>query len=65
MGMTRDGGKPNVKPTSYSPPQGPADQMHQGPGLGGDNHGTGQKGSSEHMTGRPGIGGKNYGSDPC
>ena len=64
---THDGGKPNVKPTSYSPPQGPAGQMHQGPGLGGDNHGHGQSGSSEHMSGSPGIGGKTMkaGSQNC
>jgi len=39
MAMTRDGGKPNTKPIPYSPPQGPKDQMREGPGLGGTNHG--------------------------
>lgn len=58
---THDGGKPNVKPIPYSTPQGPTNQMHQGPGLGGDNHGCGMDGSSEHMRGQPGIGGTNKG----
>lgn len=40
MSNTRDGGKPEVKPLPYSPPQGPTGQMRQGPGLGGTNHGT-------------------------
>lgn len=67
MALARDGGKPNVKPLKYATPQGPTSQMHKGPGLGGDNHGTGQKGSSEHMTGSPGIGGTKhpYGSQDC
>lgn len=60
MGMTRDGGKPNVKPIPYSPPTADV-PMRKGPGLGGDNHGCGQQGSSEHMKGRPGIGGQNKG----
>ena len=58
---THDGGKPNVKPLRYSPPQGPSEQMRQGPGLHGDNHGCGQYGTSEHMKGSPGIGGTNKG----
>lgn len=64
---TKDGGKPQVKPLRYSPPQGPSSQSHQGPGLGGDNHGTGQSGTSEHMSGSPGIGGTKYpyGSQEC
>lgn len=62
MSQTRDGGKPNVKSMSYSTPQGPSGQSHQGPGLDGDNHGNGQGGSSEHMSGRPGIGGTNKGN---
>lgn len=36
---THDGGKPQVKPIPYSPPKGPTSQTHQGPGLGGTNHG--------------------------
>jgi len=28
-----------VKPLPYSPPKGPTNQMRQGPGLGGTNHG--------------------------
>lgn len=40
MSQTRDGGKPDCKPLPYSPPQGPKDQMRQGPGLGGDNKGS-------------------------
>lgn len=39
MSQTRDGGKPNTKPIPYSPPQGPKGQSHEGPGLGGTNHG--------------------------
>jgi hypothetical protein len=62
MSLTRDGGKPNVKALKYSTPQGPSGQSHQGPGLGGDNHDTGQRGSSEHMSGSPGIGGTNKGN---
>ncbi len=37
---TRDGGKPEVKPLPYSPPKGPQGQSHEGPGLGGTNHGS-------------------------
>lgn len=62
---TRDGGKPVVKPLSYSPPQGPTNQMRQGPGLGGDNHGNcGSQGGAERgpESGRPGIGGTNHGN---
>lgn len=36
---TSNGGKPDVKPLPYSPPQGPKGLDHQGPGLGGTNHG--------------------------
>lgn len=32
MSNTRDGGKPEVKPLPYSPPQGPKGQSDQGPG---------------------------------
>lgn len=39
-GYTHDGGKVDPKPLDYKPPQGPASQSHQGPGLGGTNHGT-------------------------
>ena len=60
--LTHDGGKPNVKPLRYSPPQGPASQSHNRPGLGGDNHGNAQSGTSEHMSGSPGIGGTNKGN---
>ena len=35
-----NGGQQTMKDIVYSPPQGPKDQMRQGPGLGGDNHGT-------------------------
>ena len=35
-----NGGHPEVKPLPYSPPVGPKDQHHVGPGLaGGTNHG--------------------------
>lgn len=34
-----NGGKQDPKTIPYSPPKGPADQMRQGPGIGGTNHG--------------------------
>lgn len=37
---TTNGGKQTPKDLPYSPPQGPIDQMREGPGLGGANHGT-------------------------
>jgi hypothetical protein len=39
---THDGGKPSPQPTTYSPPQGPKDQYHEGPGMAqpSQNHGT-------------------------
>lgn len=41
MSQTRDGGKPDVKPILYSPPQGPSNiNDPKGPGLHGDNCGT-------------------------
>lgn len=36
---TNGGGKPEKKPLEYCPPQGPKGQSHEGPGLGGSNHG--------------------------
>lgn len=42
---THDGGKPAPKDLPYSPPQGPKDQMHQGPGYG-DRPGGQNKGTS-------------------
>ena len=39
MSCTRDGGKPIKYDLPYSPPQGPKDQGHEGPGLGGTNKG--------------------------
>lgn len=36
---TNDGGKPEVKPLPYDPPQGPTSQTQQSPGLHGTNHG--------------------------
>lgn len=36
---TSGGGKPEKKPLEYCPPQGPKGQSHEGPGLGGSNHG--------------------------
>lgn len=56
------GGPTTAKPIPYSTPQGPSEQMRQGPGLGGDNHDCGEEGTSEHMTGSPGIGGTNHGN---
>lgn len=62
--LTRDGGKPNVKSLPYSAPQGPTNQMRQGPGLGGSNSDCGTQG--EHSTnatssGSPGLHGDNKG----
>lgn len=34
-----NGGQMEVKPIPYSPPCGPTNQMHKGPGLGGTNCG--------------------------
>lgn len=63
MTCTRDGGKPVVKPLPYSPPKGPSSQFRQGPGLGGDNYGTGSKPvCRETLNGSPGIGGTNHGN---
>lgn len=63
--LTRDGGKPNVKPLDYAKPQGPTEQMRQGPGLGGKNLGPcGTQGEHSLRTsesGSPGIGGTNHG----
>lgn len=66
--LTRDGGKPNVKPLPYSSPRGPTDQMRNRPGIGGANHGNKQssiqvESASDpgEFTGRPGIGGSNHG----
>ena len=56
------GGVMSAKPLPYSTPQGPTNQMQQGPGLHGDNHGCGMYGTNEHMRGSPGIGGKNKGN---
>lgn len=68
MAQTRDGGKPNTKELPYSPPQGPTDQMRQGPGLGGNNYGPcgtqGEHSLPASTSGSPGIGGKNHGNSP-
>lgn len=41
MSQTKDGGKPDVKPLPYSPPQGPSNiNDPKSPGLHGDNCGT-------------------------
>lgn len=40
MSSTSNGGKPEKKPLEYCPPQGPKGQSNNGPGLGGENHGT-------------------------
>lgn len=34
-----NGGQMQPKPIPYSPPKGPTNQMKQGPGIGGTNHG--------------------------
>lgn len=67
MSLTRDGGKPNVKPAPYSTPQGPSGQMREGPGLGGTNFGNTQSHSPSGEGGRPGIGGTKHpaGSQDC
>lgn len=39
MSCTKDGGKPIKHDLPYSPPQGPASQTREAPGLGGTNHG--------------------------
>lgn len=61
----RSGGVTEAKPLRYSPPQGPIGIGHEGPGLGGDNHGNcGTQGSYDnpsHESGSPGIGGQNMG----
>lgn len=45
MGVVNLPQTPKAKPLPYCPPQGPTDQMRQGPGLGGDNCGnTGTQG---------------------
>ena len=69
MAQTRDGGKPNVKPGNYSPPQGPTSLMRNQVGIGGANHGNKQssiqvESASDpgEFTGRPGIGGTVH---PC
>ena len=62
MSLTRDGGKPNVGSIPYSTPQGPSGQMHECPGLGGDNYGNGsQPVCRERESGSPGLGGSNHG----
>lgn len=55
MTLTRDGGKPICKPMPYDPPKGPASQRHEGPGLGGTNHGKGgtQQGISPNHPNTP------------
>lgn len=64
MKQTHGGGRPNVRELPYSTPQGPAGQMHSGPGLGGDNYGTTQQPvCRETPRGSPGIGGTNHGKD--
>lgn len=37
--QTHGGGKPIKKDLPYDPPKGPIGLGHQGPGLGGSNHG--------------------------
>ncbi len=51
------GGVESAKPLRYSTPQGPKGQMHQGPGLGGQNLGNGQLHHAADTSGSPGIGG--------
>ena len=59
---THDGGKPSKGDLSYSPPQGPRGQSHEGVGLGGDNYGVcNTPVCDEGGSGSPGIGGRNHG----
>lgn len=55
--QTKDGGKPMVKPTAYSPPKGPASMSHCGPGLGGTNHGNNPSQSRPSGEGKTSISG--------
>lgn len=65
MALTSDGGKPNVKPTTYSPPKGPTNiNDRKSPGLHGANHGNAQCPSPTRSSGSPGLGGDNKGTDP-
>lgn len=56
------GGVTQAKPLPYCPPQGPKGQMHQGPGLGGTNHGNGQRCVADGGSGSVGLGGDNRGN---
>lgn len=48
---------------SYSPPQGPIGISRVGVGLGGTNHGNGQRFTAQRSSGSPGLGGSNKGND--
>lgn len=58
------GGVTQAKPLPYCPPQGPTSQSHVGPGLGGSNHGHGQRSSQPQaeFSGSVGIHGTNRGN---
>lgn len=51
------GGEESAKPTSYSPPVGPINQHHQGPGLHAHNHGNAHCPVANRGSGGPGSGG--------
>lgn len=56
--QTKDGGKPMVKPTSYSPPKGPKNiNDPQSPGLHGNNYGNGCMPSPRSGEGKTSISG--------
>lgn len=63
MSMTRNGGKPIVRDTNYSPPQGPRKDgpMHVEPGFGTEGEFLNEMPGQE-FTGSPGIGGTNHGN---
>jgi len=54
------GGIKEAKPTTYSPPQGPLNQHHQGPGLHAHNHGNARCPVADRGSGSPGSGGRTH-----
>lgn len=53
-----------VDVNKYAMPQGPTNQMQQGPGLHGNNYGNGQQHSGASTSGRPGLHGDRHGNSP-
>lgn len=58
------GGITQSKDLPYCPPQGPTSLGNKGPGLGGSNHGHGQRSSQDkgEFSGSPGNHGTNHGN---